>query len=245
MRYSAETSLIVSFDALALERCFLAAEILDAKNERPIEYGLIGLAAPTNPFHVVATPLLCGQEGTETTVRQSGRAVLRMREEIAALSEQLQTPLLPIAFIHRHPGPCHISETDDEFLTTVFVDQVAAAVFATGARPISPGGPLRAAVQPSSLRPGCAHLCTNESEPLFAVASFGLIVNRFRQFCVYAVYRESCALCRSSRVGYVPCRLVVRPDRPVEPEERRKLLDDLEMEIEQKVHVRALGGAEN
>jgi len=234
---SLDVSLVLSFEPAALERCFLVAELLDAQCGRPIEYGLLGLASPTRPFHVVATPLLCGQEGTETTVRQSGRAVLQMHREIETLAEQLACRLMPIVFVHRHPGSCHISDTDDEFLTTTFIDQVSAAAFSLGMESVAAEPSLRAVLQPSASRPGCAHLRTNEVEPEVGVTCFGLIVNRFRQYCLYAVYREFCPLCRGSRVGYVPCRLAVRPDRPLADDEQQSLRPALEIEMQEKISV--------
>ena len=112
-----DSEVLLSFDPLVLERCYLVADILhDEFAESYMEYGLLGLADESKPFHVVATPLLVGQNVTTASVEQPGRQVLRMREEMETLSHRMQRQLVPIAFIHRHPSCCEASATDDAFI---------------------------------------------------------------------------------------------------------------------------------
>jgi hypothetical protein len=116
----------LSFSARALERCFLAADVLRDEFGQPrMEYALLGLSAARRPFHVLATPLLCGQHATPSTVVQRGRDVLRMRAEIERLSRRCGRRLRPVVFIHRHNGSCEASQTDRDFLRGVFVDQLS------------------------------------------------------------------------------------------------------------------------
>ena len=111
----------LSFEPEALERCYAVADVLEEVYDRPyLEYGLIGLAARSRPFHVVATPLLAGQDVSAGSVYQSGHNVLFMRHEVGALSKRLRLCLVPIVFIHRHPGDCRPSMIDNEFLAGTF-----------------------------------------------------------------------------------------------------------------------------
>ena len=96
---------VLRFDREALERCYEVARVLDEDFDRPMtEYALLGLARASDPLRVIATPLLPRQRVTPASVEQRGSGVLAMRREIEATSAQLGEPLVPITFVHRHPG---------------------------------------------------------------------------------------------------------------------------------------------
>jgi hypothetical protein len=231
-----DETLMVSFRPEALERCFLAAQRLDELRGIPTEYAMIGLAAASDPLHVVATPLLCNQRGTPTTVWQSGRDVLRMHHEIERLSARAEMTLVPTVFIHRHPGSCHMSDTDDDFLSTTFIDQVSTALTFRRTDPMGRAPEwLRSRSRPCERRPGCEHLRNGQNEPEALAVCAGLIVNKFRAYCVYALCKEFCAICPATRVQYVPAGLAVRPTRVLSAAERADLREELARELESKV----------
>ena len=79
----------LSCDPLALEKCFLVADVLADRHGEPyLEYGLVGLADQRNPFHVVTTLILPGQEITSASVYQSGLDVFRLREYVFELRKR-------------------------------------------------------------------------------------------------------------------------------------------------------------
>ncbi len=233
----AETVYVLSIDPVAMERCFLVADILAEVYEEPYtEYGLIGLATQSKPFHIVATPVLPGQRVTAVSVYQSGHNVFRLRREMHILSERLGQPLVPIAFIHRHPGGCGMSLTDEEFLTGPFVDQVSTVVTLSERRIIQPGDfschceEIERLVQ-QSLRGNA------EREPVTIEYSicFSIIVNREREFSIDAAREQFCPFCKKSTVRLVPANLHVSPGEQLTEGKLRKLRRQLEVEIEAKL----------
>ena len=228
---------VLAFDALALERCFLASDILhDDYGDPKSEYALLGLASEDDPFRVIATPLLPGQHVTPSTVDQSGHGVLRLRREIQALSERMRRRLVPISFVHRHPGDCEASAVDREFLRGVFIDQVSTAIS------------WREPAQVEAERPPCGcpemqrlwreALCTRgvgRQLRLECALCFSLIVNRERDHRLYAARCETCLLCGRRQVREVPARLAIDAGLPLSERQRRLLRERLAGEIAAKV----------
>ena len=227
----------LSFDPCALERCYLVADILHDEFEAPyMEYGLLGLSAESNPFHVVATPLLPGQRVTSATLEQPGRQVLRMRREIEMLSKRMRQQLLPITFIHRHPGACNASRTDHEFLRGVFIDQVATVISFEEVRVVEAAEHHRDC--PEIQR----HFRESSADGRGAVelrsdcgVAFSLIVNRRREHRLYGVRKSTCASCGRAEVDSISARLaqdsrgwISLLDRALL---RRRLLEEIEAKI--------------
>ncbi len=227
----------LSFDALALERCFLAADILAEDFASPkSEYALLGLATEDDPFHVIATPLLSGQRVTISTVEQSGHDVLQMRREIEALSARMQRRLVPIAFVHRHPGPCTASQVDHEFLTGVFIDQVSTAIGWTEAIPIGPGQPrCRCAGAQQLWRDTAFTGGVIRNLHLEYAVCFSLIVNREREYEIYAARCDSCPMCGRREVREIPARLEGAGRQGLSTQQRDALRRRLAVEIAEKV----------
>ena len=192
-----DTPLTLTLEASALERCFLAADILDEVYGEPlVEYGLLGLAHPSHPFHVVETPLLTGQSVTGNSVIQSGANVLRMRREIAALAQDRNAPLLPITFIHRHPKDCRPSNVDNEFLSGVFIDQISTATTFQESLRGEPADflcPKCASSMPSRVRR--AQRRDESTVEIEYAVCFSLIVNKERQHSITAVRKQFCPAC--------------------------------------------------
>jgi hypothetical protein len=232
-----DTELLLSFDPQVLEPCFLIAEILDAEFDEPaMEYGLLGLADERAPFHVLATPLLIGQSVTPSKVEQPGRQVLRMRDEVDALSRQMQRRLVPISFIHRHNRSCDASITDHVFLRGVFIDQVSTVVSFDEVRRIDATDPPCACSEMRSLF-GRASADGDELVELrgeYGVA-FSLIVNRMREHAVYAVRKTTCPLCGRSEVRGVPARITPDPSCLVSAPDNAAMRSQLIREIEAKI----------
>ena len=230
--------LVLSFDPMALERCYLAADILyEDHGESRLEYALLGLSSETDPFNVVATPLLPDQRVTEGSVEQSGHGVFRLRREIDRLSDRTGRRLVPIAFVHRHPSQCDASSTDKTFLAGVFIDQVATVVSFEEVRRIGPG-------------PGCG--CVGMERMRHEVASgrggerrirleygicFSLIVNQERDHRLYAVRKDTCPLCGTSAVRYVPARLARAWRGTLSPMQREVMREQLAREMAAKLVV--------
>jgi hypothetical protein len=232
-----DTEVQLSFDPPALERCFLAADVLHDHFRAPyMEYALLGLSTESNPFHVVATPLLTGQSVTSATVEQPGHQVLRMRREIEMLSKCMRQRLLPVAFIHRHPSGCDASATDDAFIRGVFVDQVATVVSFEDVRVVEPAEhygdcpEMRRRFRESSVDGrGPVTLRTEYS------IAFSLIVNRKREHRLYAVRKTTCPSCGRDEVDYIPARLAPDSHCWISPLDRALLRRRLEGEIRAKI----------
>jgi hypothetical protein len=235
----ASSAVSLGFEPRALERCFLVADILHEDFAEPLaEYALLGLSTQADPFHVVTTPLLSGQCVTQSTVRQSGHQVLRMRDEIEALSRSMRQRLVPIAFIHRHPRKCDASRTDEEFLRGVFVDQVSTVVSfeevtaASGPdRPCDCPGMRRLLGHAAGRGGGTAALRGEIG------IAFSLIVNRDREHRLYAARRRSCPACDRVEVSDVSARLALDPQRSVSAWDRAALRSQLSVEIAARVHI--------
>lgn len=224
------------FDRVALERCFLVADLLAEDFANPVlEYGLVGVSAASRPLHVLWTPLLPGQRVSAASVDQPGWAVLRLRKEIQALSLNAGCSVLPAVFIHRHPkSSCVPSTTDQTFLRGVWVDQVATVL-------TLPGLPSNASAHCPS---GCAEAQANgpdgevvREEPGVA---FSLIVSRERLFELHAVAKHRCPVCGDSWVCDVPTKLTIDPPGRLSPGERAGLRESLKLEIEEKLDPRDL-----
>lgn len=225
------------FEPLALERCYLVADLLDEEFAEPyLEYGLLGLADESDPLHVVATPLLVGQSVTAGSVEQPGRQVLRMRDEMKLLSHRMRRRLVPIAFIHRHPSSCDASLTDDEFLRGVFVDQVSTVVGFKEVRWIGVEDPPCICPEARRLsegsRGGGNDLVGLQSE--FGMA-FSLIVNRERDHRLYAVRKARCPFCDRSAVHDVPARIDPDPRLLASEPDRAAMRSQLVREIQAKI----------
>jgi hypothetical protein len=200
------------------------------------EYGLIGLSTQSKPFHVVSTPILTGQQVTAGSVYQSGYNVFRLRREVDLLSERFGQPLVPISFIHRHPGGCGISLTDEKFLTGSFVAQISTVVILSEKRTI----------QPDDFNCYCEgierliqrNLKNNaECEPVtieYGVC-FSIIVNREREFSIYAARKQFCPFCNGSTVSLVPATLHICPANDLTEDKLSKMRSQLEVEIEAKL----------
>jgi hypothetical protein len=220
---------VLSFDSIALERCFCVAEVLAEAFEMPsLEYALIGLSSSDRPLHIVRTPLLPGQRVTSGSVEQAGSAVFRLRREIQELSLRAGRSLLPVAFIHRHPGrSCRPSETDEKFLRGVFVDQVSTVL-------TLPGLPSNAPVS-------CPYGCdaprqdgpSHDSALLEPGVAFSLIVSGSRNYELHAAAKYRCPICRSSWVSDVPAKLA-KLGGPLPAKRLARLKEALKQEIEEK-----------
>lgn len=217
MNSIAAPELVLSFEAHALERCFLVADILrDVYKKAPLEYALLGLAAEDDPLCVLATPLLPGQRVSAAEVEQSGHAVLEMRAEIEEISALLQKRLVPISFVHRHRTYCDASLTDYTFLAGPFIDQVSTLLVFD-----DPGS---AAVESRS----CT--CTDGELGI----AFSLIVNGVRDHRLYAARKQICS-CGRGGVRCTTARLAVRGSADVSEPERGRIRDSLVAEIEEKI----------
>jgi hypothetical protein len=159
-----------------------------------------------------------------------------MRDEMEMLAHRMQRRLVPIAFIHRHPGCCDASVTDDTFLRGVFVDQVSTVVSFEDVQRVD-------AADPPCLCPGVQHLLRDSSgdgNGLVELRSeysmaFSLIVNRERDHRLYAVRKATCPLCDRSVVSYVPARIDPDPRSPVSELDRAAMRGPLEREIQAKI----------
>jgi len=238
-----QSQYVLTIDRLAMERCFIVADILaDVYGQDYTEYGLIGLAKQSEPFHIVATPLLHGQQVTDLSVYQAGYDVFRLRDEMDILSKRLGQPLVPIAFIHRHPSSCGMSIIDEQFLTEVFVNQVSTVVTLQEMRIIKPG----------EFDCSCAEMerlsSQNKETKSFGRqvkieygVCFSIIINRDRQFSIDAAKKEWCPFCNKSQVSLASADLRENQKRSLTEEERKKLRKQLEVEIEAKLRFERIG----
>jgi hypothetical protein len=223
----------LSFEPWALERCYAVADVLEeAFGESRMEYALLGLSAAGDPFHVVETPLLPGQRVTPSTVAQPGRQVLRMRDEIDRLSRRRGAPLVPISFIHRHPGSCRPSRTDLEFLRGVFVDQVYTISSLEDVRPV---GACAGCPPPRFLALRTAAAGTSPTFRSPCGIAFSLIVNQQRDHSLLAVRKRICPVCGRAEVLDAPARLSVSLAPPGSRFGREALQTSLEVEISAKI----------
>jgi hypothetical protein len=234
---NSEKVYVLSIDYVAMERCFLVANILAEVYDEPYtEYGLIGLGTQSRPFHIVATPVLPGQRITAASVYQSGYNVFRLRKEVNFLSERMGQSLVPIAFIHRHPGGCGISSIDEEFLTGPFVDQVSTIVALSERRIVRPGD-FSCCCEEIERLIQQRHKGNVEREPVgidYSVC-FSIIVNREREFSIYAARKQFCPFCKKSTVRLVPATLHISPKDQSTEDELLKMRSRLEVEMEAKL----------
>jgi hypothetical protein len=226
----------LSFDPIALERCFLVADVLAEEFQTPfLEYALVGLSESRRPLHVVRTPLLPGQRVSPASVEQSGSAVLRLRREIQGLSLRAGRSLLPAVFVHRHPSrSCTPSATDQAFLRGVFVDQVSTVLSVPG---LPSGVPMRCPRGCTEPRPNGPSADGMLEEPGVA---FSLIVSRQRNYELHAVAKQRCAVCGNSWVCDVPAKLDADLDGRLSSRQLADLRESLKQEIEEKFDPRDL-----
>jgi len=225
---------VLRFEREAMERCYLTADILAEDFNLPFtEYALLGLAPSTDPLRVVATHLLPGQRVTMTSVNQPGRGVFAMRREIEALSEQQGRQLIPISFIHRHPGSCTASTIDTEFLFGPFLSQLSTVIRFDG---LASESACCSATPEAAASPGDAPRPGNQSG-----LAFSLIVNRRREHKLYAATRTECQLCSGSDIRPLPARLDCEHSPPPSQEERASLRAGLSREIVAKVELPVAG----
>lgn len=228
---------VLSFDPLVLARCYYVADILErCYDQKSMEYGALGVAMRSRPWHVVAAPLLPGQRVTDDSVYQSGHDVLQMRREVAALAKRFRQELVPVCMIHRHPGPCQPSETDFRFASEVFINQVAATMMfraagsahcGCGDHASAPSVPVSSGERnPAAMRP---------AESAYALC-FSLIVNARREHALFAVCKQWCPCCDSAETTILPAELRVRPTRRLNARTRLRLWDGLKSEIRAKIH---------
>lgn len=226
----------VVFTPAALERCFLVADVFDACFGEPwTEYGLLGLAFAEDPYHVVACPLLPGQRIANTSMHQPGCDVIRMRREVESLSEQVGRTLVPISFVHRHPGVCDMSATDHAFLESVFLEQVSTVLTHRNVRMLD-SHDLACDCLPRSRKDSDS---SSEGKRLAAdieySVAFSLIVNKEREHAIHAAEKRWCPVCGRAQVSQVPAALIRSTKRPLTRRERLRLQVELEAEIRAKV----------
>jgi hypothetical protein len=223
------------FDTEALERCFLAADILAEDFGRPAtEYAFLGLSDITNPLHVVATLLLPRQSVSPASVEQPGHGVFAMRREIAMLSQSQGRQLVPITFIHRHPGSCAASTIDFDFLTGPFLRQLSTLIRFDGLADEKPQCDECAEPAASSEAPEEGRRYVVQPGNQVGLA-FSVIVNRKRQHRIYAATRTDCSICSSPVIRLLPARLASNRGEPASPQERARQRASLRGEIAAKV----------
>jgi hypothetical protein len=222
---------VLRFVPEALERCYEVARVLDEDFDRPMtEYALLGLARASDPLRVIATPLLPRQRVTPASIEQRGSGVLEMRREIEATSAQLGERLVPIAFVHRHPGCCMASHTDLTFLNGPFLSQLSTVTRFDGLMP----GDLRCSACRAALPSLPAQLEDTGAElrpgNRFGLA-FSLIVNAKREHRIYAAARVECPTCGRGRVCPLDARLATVSGAPWSETESMLLHSQLRQEI--------------
>jgi hypothetical protein len=223
---------VLTVEPIAMERCFLVADILaEIYNQEHLEYGLIGLATQANPFHVVATPLLPRQQISYCSVHVRGNDVFRIRREMDILSKRMGQPLVPITFIHRHPGACGMSSIDSEFLR-VFIDQVSAVYTLEDRREV---GPEELDCHCIRIRQKSQRHSMHRPARIEYSVCFSLVVNRRREISIDAVRKQWCPFCHKPSVKFVDSKLDINTKLYIADNERDKLKKHLEVEIEAKV----------
>jgi hypothetical protein len=237
-----EIEFFLSFDPLALARCFLIADILAEEFDEPrMEYGMLGLADERAPFHVLATPLLVGQSVTPSRVEQPGRQVLRMRDEVEALSHRMQRKLVPITFIHRHNGPCDASSIDQAFLRGVFINQVSTVVSFNGTRRFDANSPPCTCAEvwrrfENAREKGrdSVHLISEYS------VAFSLIVNQMRQHEIYVVRKSTCLYCMRPEVCDLRACITPNPRAVLDAQVDAAVRAEIAREIESKIQFKSV-----
>lgn len=230
-----KTRYTLSIESLALERCFWVADILaQAYEELYSEYGMVGLATQHRPFRVVATPLLPGQKVNSAKVYEDGHNVFKLKSEIEKLSKYLGQPLIPITFIHRHPGACGLSSIDERFLTGTFLDQVS-TILSWDEHISSKSSELSCDCLEKRRVDGQSKQLASRSIKAECAISFSLIINRDREFSIDAARKIYCPYCKARRVDLFPASLDIGPKIDLSRSERRKLWKALELEIEEKL----------
>ncbi|MFQ5496083.1 MAG: hypothetical protein ACE5EX_11960, partial [Phycisphaerae bacterium] len=207
----------------AFHRCWIAADVLDeAFGEPQLEYGLIGLARPSDPCHVVKTVLLGDQRVTGTSVIQpaaAGREMRRTFEKIARTSGAS----VPAIWIHRHPsGDCTMSAVDNGFFMGPWINDVSAAL------PTGQG----ARMSPTDF--GCPCARSRDVIDVEYCTAAALIVSRGaeRRHKIYGLIQEFCLACRTSRVRYVPATIRADSFQPLTAAEHAAVVTAMTREIE-------------
>jgi hypothetical protein len=236
----------LSFTPAALFRCTATAQILREQYDEPFaEFGLLGLARRSKPWHIIATPLLSGQQVTSASVFSAGRAVFRLRSEVEQLSRKLRTELVPACFLHRHPGATTPSGIDREFAETVFIDQVASAISFT----TSGNYQLRIGHAPGERSAGKGDNSPRNSQRIevdleleWAIC-MSYIFNSEGEYSVFAIRKDYCPVCESARTRSVPVSVSRKPDRDLSKAARERVLRALKREVEAKIRIRQLVAA--
>jgi hypothetical protein len=226
----------LTFDPMALERCFAAADILADAATQDCEYALLGLSRRDEPFHVIRTIFLPGQYVSPASVYQPGYNVIGTRAEIDRLSASDRSRLLPICFIHRHPDSCAASGTDEEFLKGTFVDQVSTVFTFRRARAVKPLGHECPKREASKWDFGMKRTSAPCLAAEYSVA-FSLIVNHLREHAIYAVRRERCPRCGQRIVRTVPAELRIASGSRLSASETARLRRVLRAEIRSRLHL--------
>jgi hypothetical protein len=229
---------VMWIDPTALERCFQVADLVDELFGRPdIEFAMLGLAARSCPLHVVATPLLWGQEVSMIGVYQSGHNVLRMRAEIATLAARLGQPLIPVAFIHSHHcGECAASAVDHDFLSRVFINHVAPLAAFRCIRRVRRGQSWCDCLPASPRRDRSSRDQGRWAYvPVEYSVAFSLIINRSRDRRLYAVRQEICPSCGTERIFEIPAQMIISPERTLSEAECECIRTQLRPEFLAKI----------
>jgi hypothetical protein len=227
----------ITIEPVALERCFLVADILAEDYESPfIEYGLMALSTSKNPFHIVHTPLLPNQRVTAARVFQAGLDVLVLRREVEILSKRRGEQLIPVGFVHRHMYGCMMSGIDSEFLTTVLIDQISTVVASRQSRLLESEELdcdclMADSIETNSLRMGVKHRLMIECGFCFSI-----IVTRSRDIAVFGAEKLWCPQCEKPSVRIIDTSLSVSPERELTNDQRNSLRKQLEIEIESKIN---------
>lgn len=228
----------IRFRPEALARCFLVAQVLRERFDEPLlEYAMLGVARASDPRHVVATPLLHGQDVATCYVEASGRNVLKMRSEMAELGRRFGERLVPTCFVHRHPSvSVDPSDTDIRFASEVLINQVSAVHTSTVSQVLTPEFHSRDRTHAGSVH---CPLSDGGAQPRRAQVessvAFSLIVSATGERYVFAVRRDWCPACGVPRTYLVPATLVREPEEAFAESALDRLRAELEVEVEQKI----------
>lgn len=233
-----QRELMLTIDRPALERCFVVGDIIADLYGRDTEYALVGLAAETRPYHVVATLLLHKQQVNDTTVFQSGRNIYLLKREIDGTSEKLGETLFPVCFVHSHLSNCFLSSTDEDFLTGTWIDCLSAISSFCGSLWISPSDlDCRCLVAESSSRNSGGHSKTKFFEQIEYSLAFSLIVTRQGEYSLHSARKIWCPRCGCPSVRLVPATLKITPQQAPLKAAKRRLRHQLETEVPKKIQL--------
>ena len=125
-----------------------------------------------------------------------------------------------------------MSSLDKDFLMNTFIDHAAATfTFREARKNQIRGFPcccFRKNKQAKNRKPA-------EEFTVEYALGFSIIVNREREFAIYAVSKRYCPLCEKSTVKRVPAALKIQPEYQLSHEEKANLRKQLETEVEAKI----------